>query len=335
LFGASTPFAKALLGDVDPWLMAALLYLGAGGGLAMLRLASRVGGQKPREASLRIADLPWLGAVVVTGGIAAPVLLMFGLQRTSASSASLLLNVEGVATLVIAWTVFHEHSTPRLVTGAISIFVGAIVLAWSGNDISFDLGALMVIAACLCWAADNNLTRRLSAADPVPLVIIKGVVAGATNLAIALSAGASLPALELFGASLLIGFLGYGVSLVWYVLGLRHLGAARTGAYFALAPFVGAVVAIVLLGDPVTSQFLVATAFMAFGICLHVVEDHAHEHIHEALEHEHSHAHDAHHQHAHGPDDPPGSPHSHAHRHERLIHRHPHFPDLHHQHRHS
>jgi drug/metabolite transporter (DMT)-like permease len=334
LFGASTPFAKLLLGVVDPWMMAGVLYLGAGIGLAFIHLARRLIGLGAVEAPLRRSDSLWLALVVLTGGVLGPLLLMVGLARTDAAGASLLLNLEGLATMGIAWLVFREHVDRRLLLGAFAILAGAVLLSWQGQA-SFQWGAVMIAGACLCWGIDNNLTRKLSSADPVQIAMIKGLVAGAVNLALALVSGARFPFTGFLAAAGGIGFLGYGVSLALFVLGLRHLGAARTGAYFSLAPFIGAVLAVLMLGEPITAKLLVAGGLMALGLWLHLAERHDHEHVHEAMEHEHRHVHDEHHRHAHGPDAPPGEPHTHWHRHEPLVHRHPHYPDLHHRHRHG
>jgi drug/metabolite transporter (DMT)-like permease len=334
LFGASTPFAKLLLGVVDPWMMAGVLYLGAGLGLAGVHFARRLIGLGAVEAPLRRSDSPWLALVVLTGGVLGPLLLMVGLARTDAAGASLLLNLEGLATMGIAWLVFREHVDRRLLLGAFAILAGAVLLSWQGQA-SFQWGAVMIAGACLCWGLDNNLTRKLSSADPVQIAMIKGLVAGAVNLALALVSGARFPSAGFLAAAGGIGFLGYGVSLALFVLGLRHLGAARTGAYFSLAPFIGAVLAVLMLGEPVTAKLLVAGGLMAIGLWLHLAERHDHEHVHEAMEHEHRHVHDEHHRHAHGPDAPPGEPHTHWHRHEPMVHRHPHYPDLHHRHRHG
>ncbi|HEX9790399.1 MAG TPA: DMT family transporter [Kiloniellales bacterium] len=334
LFGASTPFAKLLLGTVDPWMMAGLLYLGAGVGLAAVHF-SRKGLRIPAvEAPLRCADLPWLALVIVAGGVVGPLLLMFGLARTDAAGASLLLNLEGLATMGIAWVVFRENVDRRLLLGAFAILAGAALLAWQGQA-SFQWGAVLIAGACLFWGIDNNLTRKLSSADPVQIAMIKGLVSGTVNLLLAMTNGASLPDVGILLAVIFVGFLGYGVSLALFVLGLRHLGAARTGAYFSLAPFVGAVLAVEMLGEPLSIKLLVAGGLMGLGLWLHLSEQHEHEHRHGALEHEHRHHHDEHHQHEHSPDVSPGEPHAHWHRHSPLVHRHPHYPDLHHRHKHQ
>lgn len=336
LFGASTPFAKLLLGNgITPWLLAGLLYLGSGVGLTIMLIVRRALALGGSEASLTAADLPWLVLIVISGGVVGPLLLMVGLASAPASSASLLLNLEGLATMVIAWIVFRENVDRRLMFGAAAILSGAILLSWQGGPSGFGLGSLAISGACLAWGIDNNLTRRLSASDPSQIAIIKGLAAGTANLALALMAGAYLPSAREIAGAALIGFLGYGVSLMLFVLGLRHLGAARTGAYFSSAPFVGALLSIAIFSEPLTLHFIGAGVLMAVGLYLHLVEVHQHEHTHEAMEHEHRHIHDAHHQHAHSPDDPPGEPHSHRHRHEPLTHWHAHYPDLHHRHSHA
>lgn len=334
LFGASTPLAKLLLGAIDPWMMAGLLYLGAGAGLAAVHL-SRAALRLPAvEAPLRRADMPWLSLVILAGGVLGPLLLMFGLARTDGASASLLLNLEGVATMAIAWIAFRENVDRRLLLGALAILAGAALLSWQGRA-TLDLGAVLIVGACLCWGIDNNLTRKLSSADPVQIAMLKGLIAGTINLVIALGHGAAFPAWGIVGAAAVVGFFGYGVSLALFVLALRYLGTARTGAYFSLAPFVGAILAIALLGEAITLQLVIAGLFMALGLWLHLSEQHEHEHAHEALEHEHRHRHDTHHQHTHDTDIPAGEPHSHWHRHAPMVHRHPHYPDIHHRHGHG
>ena len=334
LFGASTPLAKLLLGAVDPWLMAGLLYLGAGVGLAVVHLSRSALRLPAVEAPLRRADVPWLAAVILTGGILGPLLLMLGLDRIDAAAASLLLNLEGLATMGIAWVVFRENVDRRLLLGAFAILAGAALLSWQDRA-AFDWGGLLIAGACLCWGIDNNLTRKLSSSDPVQIAMLKGLVAGAVNLALALWQGAVMPPPGLVAAAAVVGFLGYGVSLALFVLGLRYLGAARTGAYFSLAPFVGASLAVIVLDEPLSAQLVIAGCLMGVGLWLHLSERHDHDHVHEMLEHEHRHRHDAHHQHAHAPTDPAGEPHTHRHVHRPLVHRHPHYPDLHHRHGHS
>jgi drug/metabolite transporter (DMT)-like permease len=336
LFGASTPLAKLLLGrGVDVWLLAGLLYLGSGFGLALTHAAVRAAGGAPVEAPLRRFDLPWLTLVVLSGGVVGPLLLMLGLARTPATSAALLLNLEGLATMAIAWLWFRENVDRGLLMGAFAILAGAVVLSWQGGPAGLGLGALSVAGACLAWGMDNNLTRKLSSADPVQIAMIKGLVAGTVNLGLALAHGATLPGAAVLAGAAAVGFLGYGVSLVLFVLALRHLGTARTGAYFSTASFFGAVLAIVLFDEPVTVPLFTAAVLMAIGLYLHLAERHDHEHAHEAMEHDHRHEHDEHHQHEHVTGDPPGQPHTHRHRHAPMTHRHPHYPDLHHRHGHA
>ncbi len=332
LFGLTAPLSKFLLADVDPQLLAGALYLGAGLGLAAFHGARRALKIPADEASLRLGDLPWLAVVVVAGGLLGPLLLMLGLNETSAANASLLLNLEGLATMAIAWIVFRENVDSRLLAGAFAILLGAVILSWRGSGVALDRGALLVAGACLCWGLDNNLTRKLSFADPVVIALVKGIAAGGVNVGAALFRGAAAPEFFLFAAALL-GFFGVGVSLVLFILALRHLGAARTGAYFSLAPFIGALAAIAFLHEAFSARLLGAGALMAVGVWLHLSERHDHEHVHDALEHDHAHVHDEHHQHDH--EGPVVEPHAHRHRHDGLAHAHPHYPDLHHRHGHD
>jgi drug/metabolite transporter (DMT)-like permease len=261
---------------------------------------------------------------------------MAGLARTPASIASLLLNLEGVFTAVLAWVVFRENVDRRIFLGMVAIVVGGVLLSWPGRLAAAGvLGPLLISAACLGWAVDNNLTQKVSASDPVQVAGMKGLIAGTVNLALGLVLGGTVPSGPPIVGAALVGLVGYGVSLVLYVRAMRDLGTARTGAYFAVAPFVGAGIGFVLFREPLTSQFLVAAALMALGLWLHLSERHEHEHVHAAIHHTHLHTHDEHHQHPHEPDDPPGEPHSHPHRHESLVHVHPHYPDIHHRHRHN
>lgn len=332
LFGASTPFAKLLLGSVSPWLLAAILYLGSGLGLAAW-LALRPRAARPAPIPRR--DWPWLAAAVVFGGAIGPVALMYGLAGTDAGSAALLLNLEAVLTAVIAWTAFRENVDRRVFAGMAAIVAGGVLLAWEQAPRAGGVaGPLLIAGACLAWALDNNLTRKVSGGDAVLIAGLKGLAAGAVNLAIALAADAALPGPGILAAAALLGLAGYGVSLVLFVLALRGLGTARTGAYFSVAPFFGAALSLALLGERPAEAFWFAAALMATGVWLHVTERHEHEHAHEAMEHAHPHVHDAHHQHAHDFPWDGREPHAHPHRHEPLVHTHPHYPDLHHRHGH-
>ncbi|SHF55995.1 Permease of the drug/metabolite transporter (DMT) superfamily [Devosia limi DSM 17137] len=321
------------MGSIDPWLLAGILYLGAGTGLAAVHWGRPLIGLPSVEAQLQPQDMPWLAAVIAFGGMLGPLFLMLGLSQTSAASGSLLLNLEGLATMVIAWLIFRENVDRRLLIGAGAILAGAMLLSWSGQALRLDTGGLFIAAACLCWGIDNNLTRKLSSADPVQIAMIKGLVAGCTNFILALSLGAALPSIGLIGAGAVVGFLGIGVSLVMFMLGLRHLGAARTGAYFSLAPFIGALLAVIIFRDAITVQIVSAGLLMGLGLWLHLSERHDHDHAHEAVEHDHAHTHDDHHRHTH--DGPVSEPHSHWHRHEPMRHTHSHYPDLHHRHGHG
>jgi len=335
LFGASTPFAKILLERMAPTLLAGLLYMGSGVGLTLcVWLRGRFKDKPTGEARLRSADLPWLGGAILCGGVIGPLLLLIGLRITPASSSSLLLNLEGVFTAMIAWFVFKENFDRRIALGMLAIIAGGALLSWSGKpQLGLPRGPLAITAACLAWSIDNNLTRNVSMGDPLQIAALKGLVAGAVNLTMALILGASIPGLAPIGIASLIGFLGYGVSLALFVLSLRQVGTARTGAYFSVAPFVGALLSILILRDAVTIYFFGAAALMFVGVWLHLTERHEHGHWHKAVEHDHRHSHDEHHQHH---NDPAllAETHMHMHRHERLFHTHPHYPDIHHRHEH-
>ena len=332
LFGASTPFDKLLLGHLPPVLLAGLLYLGSGVVLTLLYLFRC---RRSTEALLTRADLPWLAGATLFGGVLGPVLLLLGLATTPASTVSLLLNLEGVFTALLAWFAFRENFDRRIFLGMVVIVAGGVLLSWQdGGTLALPVGSLAVAGACLCWGIDNNLTQKVSAGDPVQVTAVKGAVAGSVNLAIALALGAKLPAPSVLGSSLLVGFLGYGCSLVLFVLALRHIGTARTGAYFSLAPFVGAAVSVLLMREPIGAPFLAAAVLMGAGVWLHLTEKHEHEHTHEPLPHTHRHVHDEHHQHVHPPGVDPRTPHTHPHVHEPLTHTHPHYPDIHHRHGH-
>lgn len=336
LFGASTPLAKGLVANVAPVMLAGLLYAGSGLGLGLWLL---IRGLRPREAdaeaTLQRRDLPWLAGAVLFGGVLGPVLLMLGLASTPASSASLLLNLESVLTALVAWVVFRENVDRRIFLGMFVIVAGGVLLSWmQAPPAGLPWGALAIAAACACWAIDNNLTRAVSGGDPVQIAAIKGGVAGTINIVAALALGHRLPNTLQLASAGAIGLMGYGISLVAFVFALRHLGAARTGAYFSTAPFVGAGLSLLLLREVPGISFWIAGGLMGLGVWLHVSERHEHEHTHEALEHEHLHSHDDHHQHAH-PNGVDGSePHSHPHTHAPLTHSHPHYPDLHHRHGH-
>ncbi|HEN3662508.1 TPA: EamA family transporter [Yersinia enterocolitica] len=329
LFGAGTPLAKQLLNTVSPWLLAGLLYLGSGVGLALYRLITR-----PAAVKLPRNELWWFIGAITAGGIIAPVLLMIGLTGMPASGASLLLNAEGVFTALLAWFAFKENFDRRIALGMMVIVAGAAILSWPGEARFAGLWpTLAILGACFAWGIDNNLTRKVSLTDATWIASVKGLVAGVVNLALAFSLGATLPLLTNLAGALLVGFFAYGVSLALFVIGLRHLGTARTGAYFSIAPFLGAALA-VAMGDAVTIPLIVAGLLMAIGIWLHLTEQHEHQHHHDDLLHEHQHLHDEHHQHSHDFPVNADIPHKHPHQHQPMEHSHPHFPDSHHRHKH-
>lgn len=336
LFGASTPLAKSLLGDVPPILLAGLLYAGSGAGLFAVLLLRLVGGRDRTPVAWPVRG-EWyaLVAAIFFGGILGPVLLMFGLSQLPASTASLLLNLEAAFTALLAWFLFRENFDRRIALGMAAILAGGVVLSMGPGDLGGpSRGVLLVTAACLCWAVDNNLTRKIAASDALFIAGLKGVVAGAINLCLAATLGYVFPGSALIAQAAAVGFLGYGLSLALFVVALRHLGAARTGAYFAIAPFFGGALAIIFGGDTLTLQLCAAGALMAVGVWLHLTEIHDHEHLHHAVDHIHAHRHDDHHRHTHDFEWDGTEPHTHRHRHAALAHRHSHFPDVHHRHRH-
>jgi drug/metabolite transporter (DMT)-like permease len=329
LFGISTPAAKALLGSTEPAVLAGLLYCGAGLGASVFRRSMRAASSHGavQQAPVRRADLPWLAGAIAAGGIVGPLLLMVGLARTEAATASLMLTLEGVATALLAWFVFHESFDRRIALGMACLVAGAAVLSWSGRPTLSDLiGPLAIVGACVAWGLDNNLTRKVSLADPLQIVELKGLIAGPCNIALAVWMGGTLPSLVQTALGGLVGMVGYGASLALFVLALRDLGTARTGAYFSTAPFFGAAAAVLGLDEPLTMQLLVAATLMAVGVWLHITEHHEHLHPHALMAHEHAHTHDEHHRHPHDALDPAGEPHSHWHRHAPLEHAHRHTP---------
>jgi len=333
LFGASTPFAKLLTGDMPAVFLAGLLYLGSGFGLTLARLVRDRG---LKASGLPAHEWPWLLGAIFFGGVVGPVALMYGLATTRGSTASLLLNLEAVLTAVIAWVVFKENADKRIVLGMLAIVAGGIALGWDTDAVSQGnmAGAALVALACLCWAIDNNLTRKVSASDALFIAGTKGLIAGTANTVLALGMHAVLPNFATVSATMVVGLLGYGTSLVFFVLALRGLGTARTGAYFSTAPFIGAAVALFVFSETTTPAFWIAAALLALGVWLHLTEQHGHEHAHVAMEHEHLHSHDEHHHHAHAFEWHGDGKHSHFHKHEGIRHSHPHYPDIHHRHAH-
>ncbi|MDR0488281.1 MAG: DMT family transporter [Propionibacteriaceae bacterium] len=329
LFGAGTPIAKVLLNSVSPWLLAGLLYTGSGLGLGLYRALRR----SPR-VRIPPTEIPPLIGAIFFGGILAPVLLMFGLSELPASGASLLLNAEAVLTALLAWFVFKENVDRRVGLGMLAIVVGAIIVSIPGGVEWGSLWpSLAIVGACLCWGIDNNLTRRVSLNDAVWLAALKGGVAGPVNLSLAFVIGAILPPLMNIAASMGVGLLAYGVSLVLFIVALRHLGTARASAYYSVGPFFGAAVALAM-GESLTWWLAIAGVLMAVGVWLHLSENHTHEHTHRGETHDHWHRHtDDHHDHTHE-DLPPGTWHRHEHVHASVTHSHSHYPDSEHRHTH-
>ncbi|WP_419420786.1 DMT family transporter [Legionella sp. D16C41] len=332
LFGASTPFAKLLLGNISPILLAGLLYLGSGIGLLIFRLIKNRGWQ---ASGLFNTEWIWLLGTIIFGGILGPVLLMLGLVKTSAATASLLLNLETVFTALLAWIFFKENTDIRILFGMLLIVAGGVLLAWPKQFSQHWVGSVTIALACLCWAIDNNLTRKISAADPLFIVLIKGLVAGTTNIFLAFILHAALPSWIQISYALLIGFLSYGISLVLFVLALRNLGTARASAYFSVAPFIGAAIAIIFFDSTISNLFWIAAILMAIGVWLHLTENHEHIHTHECLFHHHIHTHDNIHQHAHDFPWDGKEPHAHPHHHQSITHSHSHYPDIYHRHKHK
>lgn len=334
LFGASTPLAKLLGDSTSPVLLAGLLYLGSGVGLALLMAVRRALGRGDAVGGIPRRDVPWLAGAIVAGGVLGPALLMAGLATTAAAPAALLLNVEGVATALIAWLVFKENADRQIVLGMLLIVAGGVLLAWQPGGTGVAPGALLIVAACLCWAVDNNLTRKVSANDALLIACLKGLCAGVVNTVLGLSGGAALPAAAPLAAMLAVGFAGYGLSLALFVVALRSLGTARTGAYFSVAPLFGVLIAFALWPQPPAWAFWPAAALMAIGVWLHLRERHEHPHTHTPMAHAHPHSHDAHHRHAHEFAWDGAEPHTHPHAHVPLTHAHAHYPDIHHRHPH-
>lgn len=335
LFGASAPFAKLLLGDIQPVMLAALLYLGCGWGLLAVKIIRDYGARPvSREAGLARADAPWLAGAVLAGGVAAPIILMFSLKSTPAATASMLLNFEGAATSLIALAVFREALGRRVWAAIGLITLASIILSWnSGGDWGLSPGAAGILLACILWGLDNNFTRNISAKDPATIVIVKGVAAGSVSLAIALLTGEIMPSAPAIIKALILGLFSYGLSILLFVIAMRSLGAARTSAFFSSAPFIGAVISMLIFREWPGSAFLISLPIMLAGTALILREEHAHLHLHPRYEHDHRHKHDdGHHSHPH--DDGWAEEHSHRHIHEEIEHRHTHTPDIHHRHMH-
>ena len=337
LFGASAPISKLLLGEITPTLMASFLYLGSGIGLFLLRSFQSSDTRFGDEARLTKNDWPWLIGAVFVGGIAAPIVLMFGLKNTPASTASLMLNFEGVATTVIAVFAFKEAVGKRIWLAVLLITTASILLSWdSSGQWGFSLGALGVLGACVLWGIDNNFTRNVSAKDPLSIVTIKGLSAGMFSLILSVILGLPLPSLKFIFLAMVLGFFSYGLSIVLFIHAMRELGTARTSSLFGTAPFVGAALSLFLFRESQGTLFFLSLPVMIIGAVFLLREEHEHLHEHKSTVHEHRHFHsDAHHFHCHSDDAiPKNGYHSHVHKHELIIHEHQHTPDIYHRHAH-
>lgn len=331
-FGLAAPLSKLLLRDMSALLLAGVLYLGASLGLGLFQWGRR----SRREARLQRNDLWKLALVSISGGIVGPVLMLMGVERLPALAASLLLNLEAPFTIALSLVLFSEHLSRRAAAGSVLIVLGSAALQWQGLGTSYDgVGVLCLVLACACWALDNNLTQRLSLKDPFAIVRAKALTAGLFNTGLSWLLGQAVHvSLTQLGAALLLGSISYGVSVVLDAYALRFVGAAREAAYFATAPFVGALLAVLLLHEPLQIRDVTAGLIMAAGVLCLLYERHSHSHAHHAQYHDHLHVHDAHHQHEHAADVALDEPHAHPHQHADLVHDHPHVSDAHHRHKH-
>ncbi len=336
LFALSAPVSKLLLSEADPVVLAGLLYVGAGASLAVLAGIQAIVGRRAAEARIEWRDVPWLAAATLAGGVAAPIALLFGLERTPAASASLLLTLEAAATAAWAALLFREGVGRRTWAAVGLVTAGSLALTLDvGAAWGLASGALLIVAACALWGLDNNLTRQISLRDPKAIVVVKGLTAGAASLGLAAALGRPFPALAIVAIALAVGGASYGVSIVLFVRSLRALGAARTGALFGTAPFLAAGLSFAVFREPPGFPFVVSLPLMAAAAWLLARERHEHAHVHAALVHAHRHTHDAHHAHAHDEGVTAVEPHAHAHPHDPLVHGHAHRPDIHHRHAHS
>ncbi|MBV7274075.1 EamA family transporter [Clostridiaceae bacterium UIB06] len=338
LFGSSAPISKILLGKIDPIPLAAFIYIGSGVGLLIFKIIEKYFSTNyNKEAPLGKKDIPWLLAAVFFGGVFAPIILMNSLKTTPASTASLLLNFESVATTVIAVCFFKESAGKRIWFSIIFITLAAIILSWDfSNQWGLSIGAIGVITACVSWGMDNNFTGKISLKDPFSIVIIKGIGAGSFSLILAIILKSSFPSIGVIVEAMILGCFSYGLSIVLFVLALRELGSARTSALFGTSPFIGALVSFVLCGDKISLTFVMGFPLMVIGTVLLLKENHEHKHLHKAITHEHKHNHiDGHHGHVHDEKVDKDIYHSHVHTHDIIEHSHPHTPDSHHKHVHN
>lgn len=343
LFGSSAPAAKILLTEIAPVTLGALFYLGSGFGLLVYLWLERLSGgdRHSLEASVTRSDLLSIVGIILFGGILAPMILMVSLQYTPSATASLLLNFEPVATTIIAVLVFHEAVGRRIYAALGLITVSCVILSYDPSAAwGFSIAALGIILTCTCWALDNNISRNVSAKDPIPIVTVKGAIAGIVMAVIAFGLGEAMPSPSVSVIAMVVGFFSYGgITSVLFLWALRGVGTARAGSILALSPFFGVVISLFVFPDPLPAAFYIALPVMGVGAYLLMTEHHSHMHTHPAVFHEHRHHHDdLHHSHDHMGWEPPLSSsgeHSHPHQHEELIHEHAHTPDIHHRHSHK
>lgn len=333
LFGVSPVLCKLVIGDMSPALLAGLLYLGSGIGLLILLLSQ---GRNPVEELRRLPSkhrLALFGSVI-SGGIVAPLFLAYGIKFGTASDVSLLLNFETVATTLIAWLVFKEHVGFSVWGGKVFILLGSLlVILTAEGAFAFSVAGLLIILACFFWGIDNNLTRDIEEMSATVLASIKGLCSGTFNIVLALIFTTGTVTVHQVTGSLLVGAMSYGVSLVCFIESLRRIGSARTSTYFAVGPFIGTFLAVLVLGERPPMMFWFAALCMFAGILFLYREMHSHLHVHTMLSHSHPHIHDEHHQHEHT-DVSAAEPHEHLHIHKPVIHSHVHWPDIHHRHQH-
>lgn len=333
LFGISPVLCKLVIGEMSPALLAGLLYLGSGIGLQILLLFQRRNSlQEVLKLSLQ-HRIKLLGATM-SGGVIAPLCLTYGIKYGNATEVTLLLNLETVATTAIAWLVFKEYIGARVwLSKALILVAAVIVIVKSEGGFDFSISGILVVLACIFWGIDNNLTRDVEELSSTVLASVKGFAAGIFTILLAMLFSSGAATAAQVGGSLLIGSLSYGLSLVLFVEALRKIGSARTATFFAIGPFVGTLMSIVLLGERPSGSYWFAVSLMLAGVFLLYNEVHRHLHTHEALSHSHKHLHDEHHRHTHEGGETVDA-HEHSHIHDVIIHSHGHWPDIHHRHSH-
>ena len=332
LYAINVPFSKMLLGYVEPTMMAAFLYLGAGLGMFVYSIVSKATGKITPTEPLTKKELPYTIAMVVLD-IIAPILLMFGIKTSNAANVSLINNFEIVATSLIALLVFKEVISKRLWVAIALVTVASVILSFEGAEsFSFNIGSLFVFGACLCWGIENNCTRMISNKSSIEIVVIKGTFSGLGSLIVALTIGESIPSVLWMMCVLLLGFVAYGLSIYFYVMAQKDLGAAKTSAYYSIAPFLGVAFGMLILGERPALQFYVALVVMIVSTYFMIKDTielqhthehnhtHTHEHSHGDTVHSHEHTHSHTHIHVHGEDSD-----NHEHNHKEMPHEHLHF----------